>query len=354
MGKGTYKRGRIWWITYQGLDGKQKFESSTSSLKADAQYLLACRRKEIAEGKEPLIRKIPNYTFKELSDEYIKWAERQRGFRQKANFIKQLLNVVGLIQLKFFNAKILEQYQTGRIQKGNKPATANRHIATLKHMFTKAVEWDMVDEETLRRVRRVKLLEENNSRLRYLTKEECIQLINSCDSHLKPVMITALNTGCRKSEILNLKWDEHIDLTHGFILLNKTKSGDRREIPINKTLRVTLQSITRRLDMPYVFYNPDTAKPYKDLKKSFKTACRRAKIKDFLFHDSRHTFASHLVMAGVDLITVKELMGHKSLSMTLRYAHLAPGHKVKAVDTLDNAINEKVILNRINYLGVSV
>jgi integrase len=79
--------------------------------------------------------------------------------------------------------------------------------------------------------------------------------------------------------------------------------------------------------------------PYGDIKKSFASAVKRAKIHDFKFHDLRHTFASHLVMAGVDITTVKELLGHKDIKMTLRYAHLAPSHKVKAVDVLDRAIN---------------
>ena len=84
-----------------------------------------------------------------------------------------------------------------------------------------------------------------------------------------------------------------------------------------------------------MFFDPKTGKPYKDVKRSFKGACRRAGIKDFRFHDLRHTFASHLVMAGVDITTVKELLGHKTLTMTMRYAHLAPSHKVKAVAMLE-------------------
>jgi site-specific recombinase XerD len=98
----------------------------------------------------------------------------------------------------------------------------------------------------------------------------------------------------------------------------------------------------RRIDVPYVFYDPKTGKPYKDVKRSFKTALRRSGIKDFHFHDLRHTFASHLVMAGVDLTTVKELLGHKDIKMTLRYAHLAPAHKKKAVEILDNTITQKM------------
>ena len=144
-----------------------------------------------------------------------------------------------------------------------------------------------------------------------------------------------------------MEWEKHVDLKHGFILLDKTKNGDRREIPINATLKGILRDLTRRIDVPYVFYDRATGKPYKDVKRSFKTACRRAGIKDFHFHDLRHTFASHLVMAGVDITTVKELLGHKTLTMTLRYAHLAPSHKVKAVDILDSTLNEKPTIQKL-------
>ena len=112
--------------------------------------------------------------------------------------------------------------------------------------------------------------------------------------------------------------------------------------------------IPRRLDSPYVFTGDD-GKRFKYVNRSFKTACRKAGIKDFRFHDLRHTFASHLIMAGVDLTTVSRLLGHKTLTMTLRYSHLAPSHMVKAVDVLDNAINGKStaqLLHNFNKVGV--
>jgi integrase len=131
-----------------------------------------------------------------------------------------------------------------------------------------------------------------------------------------------------------------VDLRHGFLLLDRTKNGERREVPINATLRAALQGLTRRLDVPYVFHDPLTGRRYRDVKRSFRSACRRAGIKDFRLHDCRHTFASHLVMAGADLTTVKELLGHKTLAMTLRYSHLTSSHKMRAVDLLDLALNE--------------
>jgi len=206
-------------------------------------------------------------------------------------------------------------------------------------MIHKAVDWELVEETALKKVRQAKQLEVNNRRLRYLSKEECHTLINACSAHLKPIVLTALNTGCRRGEILGLTWD-NVDLKHGFILLDKTKNGDRREIPINATLRATLESLPRRLDGGPVFYDHKTGKAYEDVSTSFCNALRKAKIKDFHFHDLRHTFASHLVMAGIDLTTVSRLLGHKDLTMTLRYAHLSPKHMSQAVDVMSEILNE--------------
>lgn len=384
--KGLYKRGNVWWIRYAGLDGKIRFESGGESFKG-AQDLLTDRKKEVKEGKEPIPKKrIANHTLNELAAHYKVWGDgRQRGFKTKKYHIVQLENVFGNIPLRAFTTRFVEEWQTKRMAE-NKPATVNRLLATFKHMFTKAVEWEMVEEETLKRVRRVKLLSENNRRLRYLSKDECKALINACCkypsydlSHLRPILVTALNTGMRKEEILSLEWEKHIDLKHGFILLDKTKNGDRRELPINGAVREALQGIVRRLDSPFVFIDGD-GKRFKDVKRSFATALKKAElercpecnqerrktdakepgncpscgakmerrsIKDFRFHDLRHTFASQLVMAGIDLTTVKELLGHKTLTMTLRYAHLAPAHKMKAVEILDGAMNEKPTIQKL-------
>lgn len=334
--RGIYKRGGIYWIRYAGLDGKIIFESSGSKKFKDAEALLIQRKQEVREGKQPIVKKIPNYLFKDLAERYLLWVNgRQKTAKIKGYIIRQLLDSYSNLQLKDFTTLIVEQLQTNLINRGLKNSSCNKVLNILKHMFTKAVEWEMVSVEVLKRIRAVKLLPDNSKRLRYLSQEECWALINACEGHLKPIVITALSTGMRKSEILKLKW-KNVDLRHGFISLEETKNGERREIPINNTLRSTLQGLPRRLDVPYVFYDPTTTKPYQDIKRSFHTAIKKAGIKDFHFHDLRHTFASHLVMRGVDLTTVSKLLGHKSLTMTLRYAHLAPNHLVKAVGVLDN------------------
>ncbi len=350
--KGIYRRGDIYWIRYAGVDGKIIFESAKQGDRPgtriqDAEALLHERKADVGRGKQPEIRKkIPNVTFKALSVDYLQWARRQRSFRQKEKLVNQLVTIFGGYPLRAFNSRLLEHYQTERMEKsrkqakksipgGNKPGTINRHVATIKHMFTKALEWELVEEEVLKKVRKIKLLEENNRRLRYLSKEECRALVAECADHLKPIVIMALNTGMRRGEILNLKWD-NVDMRHGFILLDKTKNGERREIPISATLRATLEALPRRIDGGNVFVNPVTGGPYGDIKTGFNRACKKAGIKDFHFHDCRHTFASQLIMAGKDITTVKELLGHKTLTMTLRYAHLAPSHKAAAVDVMDD------------------
>ena len=370
MARGVYKRGNVYWIRYAGLDGRIVRESSGGIKFKEAEDLLIERKQSIREGKQPVVKRIANYTFNELAKDYKTWAERQNAYCQKEQVIDQLIERFGNYQLRKFTTKLVEQYQTERLKQGkprkkrqgklwievpmggNKPATINRHTATLKHMFTKAVEWEMVEEEVLKRIRRVKQLKENNSRLRYLSKEECIKLIDKCPKHIKPIVIMAMNTGMRKGEILNLKWD-NVDLKHGFILLDKTKNGDRREIPINNSLRNVLTGITRRLDVPYVFYDEKRGTHYQRITRSFNTAAKNAKINDFRFHDLRHTFASHLVMSGVDLTTIKELLGHKTITMTLRYAHLAPSHKVKAVDILDDTLSIRSSAQKVHKKEVT-
>ncbi len=340
MAKGIYKRGNVYWIRYAGLEGKVVYESSGSGKFRKAESLLISRKEAIKQGKQPEIKKIANYSFKELAEKYLQWIQsRHRSASTKEYRIADMISHFGALPLRRFNTLLAEEYQTALMDRGLKPASVNKNISILKAMFKKAVECDMVEEETLERIRKVKQLEENNRRLRYLSKEECAALVNACNVHVRPIVITALNTGMRRGEILSLTWDR-VDLKHGFILLDVTKNGERREIPINDTLRTTLQGLARRVDVSHVFYDPATGKPYQDIKRSFHTALRRAKIQDFHFHDLRHTFASHLVMSGVDLTTVKELLGHKTLTMTLRYAHLAPAHKMKAVDILDQALNK--------------
>ncbi|MDP3042040.1 MAG: site-specific integrase [Candidatus Omnitrophota bacterium] len=173
---------------------------------------------------------------------------------------------------------------------------------------------------------------EDNQRTRYLEKEEIAKFLKYCAGNIKPVAVVALNTGMRKSEILNLKWHD-IDFKGDIIYLLKTKNNNKREIPMNDAVKTALIKVKRHPESQYIFCGKN-GKPMQNIRKSFFTALKKAGIINFRFHDLRHTFASQLVTFGVDLNTVRELLGHKSLEMTLRYSHLSPDHKKRAVDIL--------------------
>jgi len=176
-----------------------------------------------------------------------------------------------------------------------------------------------------------KMLSEKNRRLRYLQEDEIGRLIANCPDYLRPIVVMALNTGMRKGEVLNLKWED-VDLGTRIIYVVNTKTDEKREIPVNTILYAMLVDLRTKSDA-YVFPN-DAGEPYVDIRKGFRTATNKSHIKNFRFHDLRHTFASQLVMKGVDLRTVQELLGHKSIEMTVRYAHLSPNHKQAAVERL--------------------
>ena len=150
MTKGIYKRGNVYWIRYAGLDKRIRKESSGSHKFRTAEALLIKRRQEIQEGKEPEVRKIANHTFRQLAQEYLRWAESRRSFRCKRIWTSQLVEALGDLPLRRFSTRLVEQLQADRTRRGSKPATVNRLLATLKHMFTKAADWEMVEEETSR------------------------------------------------------------------------------------------------------------------------------------------------------------------------------------------------------------
>ncbi|MFH1438048.1 MAG: site-specific integrase, partial [Pseudomonadota bacterium] len=166
-----------------------------------------------------------------------------------------------------------------------------------------------------------------------LSSEEAERLIDSASVSLKHMILVALNTGMRKSEILGLTWRD-IDFSISTISIRDSKNGDGRKIPMNETVLATLSDLGRKENDEKVFLRPG-GQPVKSIRTAFENAVKRAGIDDFRFHDLRHTFASWLVMSGVDIKTVQELLGHKTFSMTLRYSHLSAQHKAEAVRCLD-------------------
>jgi len=333
------KRGNSWQIDYLDPTGKRVRQSFRK--KKDAVAELGKRISLIAEKSYLDIKKDYKTTFGELLAKYEENFKHQASFEKykkfcienfKAHFGEDTL----LSNIKYINLETYRnQLRQGLTRNGTlrADATVNRAMACLRHIFTKAVEWDMIERNLFEKGKSL-LLKENNRRIRYLAEEEIERLLKECrpKKHLYRIVVCALNTGMRRGEILSLKWSQ---IRNGFIYLEKTKTKERREIPINDTLAQIFKEIRREQGLTSEYVFTYAKRSISKVDRSFRGALRRAGIEDFKFHDLRHTFASHVLMRGGTLKDVQELLGHKTMTMTLRYAHLSQEHKKKAVNLLN-------------------
>jgi integrase len=332
------KRGNSYQIDYFDPNGKRVRKSFRK--RKDAEAELGKRVSLIAENRYLDVKKDYKTIFKELLEKYKENHQNQPSFENWKKFCMQNFEEYFGEDTRLSNIRYvdLETYRNKlrlrpRKHKGIRTdAAVNREMGVLRHMFRKATEWEMVEESPFDKGKSLQL-KENNQRIRYLTKDEIDRLLIECKSkqHLHRILICALNTGMRRGEILSLRWGQ---IRNGFIYLDKTKTKNRREIPINDDLAQVIKEIRKEqgLSSQYVF-------TYKSLTiqrvdRAFKAALKRAGIEDFKFHDLRHTFASHLAMKGASPKDLQELLGHKTMSMTTRYAHLSQEHKKKAVNLL--------------------
>ncbi len=292
------------------------------------------RKVQIAENKYLDVKKNERIPFSGMTKLYLEAYSKpnKRSWGRDELSIKHLNSFFNNKYLHEIGPLNIEMYKVER-KRHVCPSTVNRELACLKHMYVKAIEWGKIDVSPASKVR---LFREENQRTRYLEEEEIERLHEACSGHLKPILITALNTGMRKGEILSLKWVD-VDLRNRVISILNSKNNEKREIPVNEDLFQALLRARKNPESSYVFCNEDGV-PYRDVKTGFKGALKRAKI-SIRFHDLRHTFASRLVMKGVDLKTVQELLGHKDVRMTLRYSHLSPDHKKAAVEKLSKRMD---------------
>lgn len=333
------KRGKSWQIDYREPGGKRIRLCFRRRKEAEAE--LGKRISLMAEGRYLDIKREYKTTLKELIEKYIENFKYQPAFETWKKFcLRNFKDYFGedtlLANIRYAD---VETYRNRLMQKPTRSgkirsvAAINREMGVLRHLFRKAVEWEMIEKSPFDMGKSLQL-KENNNRVRYLTEDEIKRLLEECkhQKHLYWIVVCALNTGMRRGEILNLKWE---NIRNGFIYLEKTKTKERREIPINDELDRVFKEIRKEqgLSSEYVFTYQ--RKHILRIDRSFKGALRRAGIENFRFHDLRHTFASHLVMKGATIKEVQELLGHKTISMTMRYAHLSPEHKKRAVNLLN-------------------
>jgi len=343
---GAYKKNNRWYIDYYLPDGKRKREVVTVEgvdperiNRQDALNALSIRKAERAQGKFDISKTNKPVLF----DKFVKRYLEDYSKPNKKSWTRDITSTNAL--LKFFSGKNLSQITSWQVEKYKadrqreisrfgreiSKSSINRELACLKTIFNKAIDWDLV---SVNPVTKVKLFPEKPNKLRVVSDQEFQNVYNNASDFLKPILVTGINTGMRRGEIFNLKWED-VNMKEGYILVRESKNNDSRIIPINKVLMETLNSVTNNGSGEYIFSHNSGNDPVKTFKTAFNSAIRRSGAKKFRFHDLRHTFASKLVMAGVDIVTVQELMGHKSINMTKRYSHPTPEHKRHAVERLN-------------------
>jgi integrase len=281
------------------------------------------------------VKPLKQARFSEFAEEFLKYARTQmRAWKRYETSLGSLTPFFGNQLLTAIDAESIEKYKQRRVEKVE-PSTVNRDLQCLRRMFNLAIVWRYATENP---VKFVKFFRVKNCRVRYLTREEFNRLLERCPDALKSVVIVGVHTGMRQGELLALRWAE-TDLENGFASINDPKNGSPRKVPLNHTSRELLCRLHDASKAEKVFCDGG-GDPYcsRTVQWQFRRAVKEAKIENFRFHDIRHTCASWLAMAGVPLLAIKEILGHKDIRMTLRYAHLAPDQRVDAVKLLDDFV----------------
>jgi integrase len=327
---GVFKRGKVYWIDFYDQNRKRIQESSHSSNLRDGENLLTLRKAAVLRGvyKQPV-----KITFGDFGKRYMEHAKtNKRSWLRDQQMLEHLYGFFGKERLLTDLTPVdIEGYKIQRKSKVS-GSTVNRELALLKRMFNLAITWDLFFGSNP--VRKVKFFREFNTGLRVLSPEEEKSLLQYASPYLQDLIRFALNTGLRIGEIFSLRWPS-VDLKRGILTVFAPKTEKLREVPINSETRKVLEAWWLGKKNEIVFYNPETGKPFVDLKAGFALACGKAKISGVTWHTLRHTFASRLVNTGVDIVTVKELLGHSSISVTMRYAHTNFDSKRAAVEKLD-------------------
>lgn len=373
--------GKIHYYLYYRLNGKQvnyKLGTEGQITPALARDLAKQKMGDVSKGtdvqevkkQERVEQKLVELaTLRKFIDlKFSPWLYSQNPKTAKARidvFNKSFAHLMDY-QLSDIKPHLIEQWRIERKAKGNSNATINRQICNLQSCLSRAVEWEVIEKHELNKIKR---LPEDNSKVRYLSKVEekalratmrerdarikqermngnkhraersydllpCLSQRTFAD-HLEPIVLLAMNTGMRRGEILSLRWDNvNFDTKTLTVLFENAKSGKTRHIPLNGEALRTLQSWQADTDNKGIVFKGQSGNAMTDIGKGWDKLLEDAGITKFRFHDIRHHFASKLVMASVDLNTVRELLGHGDLAMTLRYAHLAPEHKAAAVNLI--------------------
>jgi len=339
-------------ITYRVLIRLKGYPVTTATFerKTDAKKWAQKTEAAMREGRYFKTSESKKHTLVELIDRYIENVipTKPRNAAACTAQLKWWKNEIGHCLLSDLSPALVAEKRDkllqGMTKKGTKrsPATVVRYLAALSHAFTIATkEWGWLDDNLMRKVSKPT---EPRGRVRFLDDDEREALLTACKENSNPylyiVVVAALSTGMRQGEIMNLRWED-VDLFTGRLILHETKNGDRRVVPLHGQALNLLKKFKqeRRQDVGLLFPGVDKIKPM-DLRFPWKKALKIAGIMDFRFHDTRHCAASYLAMSGATPSEIAEVLGHRTLHMVKRYAHLSEKHTSGIVEKM----NEKFLL----------
>lgn len=359
-----YRRGRVWYLDVRA--GGRRIRKRVGSSKKVAELALRDAEVKIARDEFGFARQ--DASIDKFLGQFLEYSEANHtpttSKRYRAvidhfkRYLKQRPEIAFLSQIGTREMDEFKVFRKGEwvnpngdpvandeditehTRKGARAHTINFEIGTLRTIFNMAIKWDYLRDNPTKNVKRLKV---NDSKApRFLTKKECQKLLEASPEPLRNIFFTFLNTGMRKAELENLEWSD-VDFKRRKIKIRRKdfwqpKTGER-EIPMNQgvcdLLKNSKADNEADLKSNFVFPDKDGGKIKTKLREELIRIARYAKIKDLTkLHSLRHTFASHLVMNGVDLPTVQKLMGHSDIQTTMIYAHLAPDHLAEAVERL--------------------
>jgi integrase len=329
----------IWWIRWTDLDGHKRREKIGN--RSAAEKLLAKRHTQKLEHKKlPENFRSKAVTFRELGEDALQHSQSENSEKQTYELrlrIDQLLPVFGSRPAESIKKNEIVAWLAEQAAERNwAPSSRNRWQATFSLIFRVGIDNEKIDRNPAARIRRKT---EGNGRVRFLSDAEEAKLRSAMKrrfSEFLPHFLLSIHTGMRMGEQYSLRWNQ-VSFERRQIHLPKTKNGHPRTLPLNTVALAALKQM-REEGTPSgtapVFPSSWSGGALQGSRGWFPTALEEAKIEGYTWHCNRHTFASRLVMAGVDLRTVAELLGHRTLQMVMRYSHLAPEHQVSAVERL--------------------
>jgi len=338
------KFNEYWYMRYR-YKGKDKWERIGKAgpiTKTVAQQKYENKKREISLDQLGM-SKVEIPALKEFAPEclaYQRDVEQKRSWRKDQAHLNRFVSILGSKKLSEITVKDIDDYKINRV-KEVKAVTVNRELTALRRLFNLAKKWRKFLGDNP--VSISGLIKTESQRMRVLSVEEELRLIESSSAHLIPIIRTALLTGMRQGEILTLRWDDvNLDTDLIIIRAEVSKSKKSRKIPISNQFRkLLLEQKLKNSKTGHVFVTnlgePYSAKNHSALKRTFSTARKKADIQDFVFHDLRHTAATRMAENGASIIAVKEILGHADIKTTMKYFH--PGKSLsEAVNILGDCL----------------